>query len=149
MANRLTHFNPFSDIARFEPFHGFEGLLRNMNMRSLGDWDNDSSIKIDVSETDDKYLVKADIPGVRKEDIKVAVDGNQISISAEVQKESEEKKGEAVVRRERFYGQQYRSFALAHDIEDSKAVARYQNGVLELELPKKSGGKENRQIQIQ
>ena len=149
MANRLTHFNPFSDIARFEPLHGFEGLLRNMNMRPLADRENDSSIKIDVSETGDKYMVKADIPGVRKEDIKVAVDGNQISISAEVQKESEEKKGEAVVRRERFFGQQYRSFALAHDIDDNKAVARYQNGVLELELPKKAGDKENKQIQIQ
>ena len=149
MANRLTPFNPFSDISRFEPFHGLEGLLRNMNMRPLADWEGESPIKIDVSESDDKYTVKADIPGVRKEDIKVAVDGNQVSISAEVQSESEEKKGEAVVRRERYYGQQYRRFALAHDIDDSKAVARYQNGVLELELPKKSGGKENRQIQIQ
>lgn len=149
MANRLTHFNPFNDVARLEPFHGLEGLLRNMNMRTLTDWDSDTSIKIDVSETEDKYLVKADIPGVRKEDIKVAVDGNQVSISAEVQKESEDKKGEAVVRRERFYGQQYRSFALAHDIDDSKAVARYQNGVLELDLPKKSGGNANKQIQIQ
>ena len=149
MANRLTNFNPFNDIARFDPSQSFEGLLRNMNMHSLADWDNDSSIKIDVSESDDKYTVKADIPGARKEDIKLAVDGNQISIRAEVQKESEEKKGEAVVRRERYYGQQYRSFALAHDIDDSKAVAHYQNGVLELELPKKSGGKQNKQIQIQ
>lgn len=149
MANRLTHFNPFNDVARFEPFHGLEGLLRNINMRSLTDWENDSPIKIDVSESDDKYMIKADIPGVRKKDIKVAIDGNQISISAEVQKESEEKKGEAVVRRERYYGQQYRSFSLAHDIDDSKAVARYENGVLELELPKKSDGRQNKQIQIQ
>ncbi len=149
MAHRLTTYNPFSDVARIEPFQGLEGLLRNMNMPSLAEWDNESAIKIDVSESDDKYTVKANIPGVPKEDIKVSVDGNQVSISAEMQKESEQKKGEAVVRRERYYGQQYRSFALAHDIDDSKTVARYQNGVLELELPKKSSGKQNKQIPIQ
>lgn len=149
MANRLTHFNPFSDIARFEPFLGTEGWLRNMNMRPFADWETESAIRIDVSETDSAYKVKADIPGVSKEDIKVAVDGNQVSISAEVKRESEEKNGESVVRRERYYGQQYRSFALAQDIDDAKATARYENGVLELDLPKKAGSKENKQIRIQ
>ncbi|HEX8009764.1 MAG TPA: Hsp20/alpha crystallin family protein [Casimicrobiaceae bacterium] len=81
--------------------------------------------------------MKADVPGVKKEDIHVAIDGNQLSINAEVKKEKEEKKGETVVRSERYYGKQYRRFTLAHDIDEAKAEAKYRDGVLELTLPKK------------
>ena len=94
-------------------------------------------IRIDVTEDDKAYRVKADVPGVKKEDIKVSIDGNQISISAEVKSETEEKKGESVVRSERYYGKQYRSFSLAHDINQAGAEAKYENGVLQLTLPKK------------
>ena len=76
---------------------------------------------------------KAEIPGVKKEDIHVAIDGNQVSIEAEVKRETEEKKGEKVVRSERYFGKQYRSFTLATDIDAAAAAAKYADGVLELE----------------
>jgi HSP20 family protein len=91
---------------------------------------------MDVKEDDNAYLVHAEIPGVKKEDIKVDVDGNMVSISAEVKQEKEEKKGERVIRSERYHGSVARSFRLAHDVDDSKAQAKYTDGVLELTLPK-------------
>jgi HSP20 family protein len=77
---------------------------------------------------------------VKKDDIHVAIEGNQVSIEAEVKKEKEEKKGEKVVRSERYYGKQSRSFTLGHDIDSGKAEAKYSDGVLELKLPKKANG---------
>ena len=96
-------------------------------------------IKIDLSETDDKYTVKAEIPGVKKEDIDVRIDGSLVSIGAEVKNESEEKKDGRVLRSERRYGYASRSFTLASEVDDSKSEARYENGVLQLVLPKKAG----------
>jgi HSP20 family protein len=95
-------------------------------------------IKLDVSEDDAQYMVKADIPGVRREDINVSVDGNQVTISAEVKKESEEKKGGRVLRSERQYGYATRMFSLDCEVDDAKADAKYENGVLNLKLPKKT-----------
>jgi len=96
-------------------------------------------IKIDLSETDDKYTVKAEIPGVKKEDIDVRIDGSLVSIGAEVKNESEEKKDGRVLCSERRYGWASRSFTLASEVDDSKSEARYENGVLQLVLPKKAG----------
>jgi HSP20 family protein len=82
--------------------------------------------------------VLAEIPGVKKEDIQVSVDGNQVAISAEVKRQKEEKQGEKTLRSERYYGKVYRSFALGQDVDQEKAQAKYENGVLELRLPKKA-----------
>lgn len=116
-----------------------ESSLRNL----LRPWRLEGSerapqIKLDLSEHDDCYLVKAEIPGVKKEDIDVRIDRNQVTISAEVRQEKEEKKEGRVLRSERQYGFASRSFTLANDIDDAKADAKYQNGVLELRLPKKA-----------
>jgi len=139
MANNLTRFDPFAEIARFEPFNGLEDWFRDFNLRpALRDWKVEPRIKIDVAESDAAYTVQAEIPGVKKEDIKVDVQGNQVSISAEIKQESEEKHGKQL-RSERLYGSQRRSFTLEHDIDDSKVVASYVNGVLSLNLPKKAG----------
>jgi HSP20 family protein len=81
--------------------------------------------------------VKAEIPGVRKEDIDVSIDGNRVSITAEVKREKEERKGETVVCSERYYGTQFRGFTLQHAVDQSKTDAKYENGVLELTLPKR------------
>jgi len=137
MAN-ITRFDPFRELQRFDPFRDFEDFWRAPPMRAL--WKGlpeEPEIRVDVTEDDKAYRVKADVPGVKKEDIKVSIDGNQISVSAEVKKEKEEKKGETVVRSERYYGKQYRSFTLRHDIDEAKAEAKYEDGVLELTLPKK------------
>ena len=114
---------------------------------SWGAVEGEPRIKMDVTETDKAYTVKADIPGVNKEDIKVTVEGNQVSISVEVKKEQEEKKDGNVIRSERYYGRQYRSFALGQDVDDSTAEAKYNNGVLELTLPKKAG-KASKQLSV-
>lgn len=95
-------------------------------------------IKIDVSEADTAYTVKAEIPGVRKEDIHVEIEGPQVLITAEVKKDMEEKKEGRVLRSERSYGYTSRMFTLAFELDRAKAVAKYQDGVLTLTLPKKT-----------
>lgn len=138
MAN-LTRFDPFAEIARFEPFHGMEDWFRDFNLRpALRNMNLEPRIKMDVSESDTAYTVKAEIPGVSKDDIKVDVDGNQVSITAELKRESEEKNGK-VLRSERYYGQQSRSFTLGSMIDEPNVTAKYAEGVLELTLPKKPG----------
>ncbi len=97
------------------------------------------AIKLDLTEHDADYVVKAEIPGVRKEDIDVRIEGNLVTISAEVKKDKEEKKGGRVLRAEREYGYASRSFTLASAVDESKADAKYNSGVLELMLPKKAG----------
>ena len=93
-------------------------------------------IEMDVSEVDNAYMVKADIPGVRKEDIHVEIDGPQVMITAELKKDVEETKEGRLLRSERSYGFASRSFSLGYEIDRAKAVAKYENGVLMLTLPK-------------
>ncbi|NRR31655.1 Hsp20/alpha crystallin family protein [Oxalobacteraceae bacterium] len=139
MANHLTQFDPFGDMARFEPLRGVEDFFRDLrNKHVLRDFDAKPLIRLDVSETEQAYSVRAELPGMKKEDIKVDIDGKRVSIAAETKRESERKEGETVVRSERYVGQQYRSFTLEQDVDDVKAVAKYQDGVLELTLPKKT-----------
>lgn len=148
MAN-ITHFDPFEDLARFQPLASFDDFFKGFRLRPrLSDVEVEPHIKVEVSEADAAYNVKADIPGVKKEDIHVAIDGNQVSIQAEVKKEKEEKKGDKVVHSERYYGKQSRSFTLGSDIDSAKAEAKYQDGVLELKLPKKSDGS-SKELKIQ
>jgi HSP20 family protein len=99
---------------------------------------------MDVKEQGDDYLVHAELPGVRKEDIHVIVDGNQVSISAEVKQEKEVKEGERVLRSERYFGKVSRSFQLGQEIDDAKASAKFNEGVLELTLPKRVAGPNKR-----
>ena len=140
MAN-ITRFDPFTNLMNFDPFWNADDFFRFPRMRTwMRDLPAEPEIKMDVSEDDKAYHVKAEVPGVKKEDIHVAVDGNVVSISAEVKKETEEKKGENVLRTERYYGMQSRSFTLMHEVDQSKAEAKCNNGILELTLPKKNGG---------
>jgi HSP20 family protein len=140
MAN-ITRFDPFGELVRFAPFHTFEDFFRVPRLRSLvRDLPTEPEIKMDVFEDDKVYHVKAEVPGVRKEDIHVAIEDNQVSITAEVKKEKEEKEGEKLLRSERYYGMQSRSFTVMHNVDQSKAEAKYQDGILELTLPKKVNG---------
>lgn len=133
MAN-ITRYDPF-DVT-FEPFDDlFKGFFRPARFEGQP---QQMQIKMDVKENDKAYTVHAEIPGVKKEDIHVTIEGNQVSISAEVKKEKEEKEGEKVLRSERYYGKVYRSFSLGHDVDDAAATAKYSEGVLDLTLPKKA-----------
>jgi HSP20 family protein len=149
MANHLSRFNPFSDIARFDPFRGFDDFFKDQNWRTaLRGMDAEQRIRMDVTENDQAYTVKAEIPGANKDDIKVSVKGNEVSIGVEVSKTQEEKKDDTVIHSERYVGRQYRSFTLPTDIDEAKVEARYLDGVLELRLPKRSGDGGARQISI-
>ena len=136
----LTRWDPFGDVTRFGLFdQPCDNLVRRF-VRSIPVRDETAmTISVDVNESDKAYTVKAEIPGVTKDDISVAIDGNQVSISAEVKKEKEEKEGEKVLHSERYYGSVYRSFTLPMDVDQSKSEAKYANCVLELTLPKKAG----------
>jgi HSP20 family protein len=96
-------------------------------------------IRFDVTESDTAYEVKAEIPGVRKEDIHVEIEGAQVLITAEVKKETEAKKDERMLHSERRYGFTSRMFTLGFEVDRAKAVAKYVDGVLFLTLPKKTG----------
>jgi len=97
-------------------------------------------LKVDVKEDDRAFTVHAEMPGVKKEDIQVDVNGDQVSIRAEVKREREEKKDEKLIHSERYYGMVSRSFTLPCDVDDKATVATYKDGVLDLTLPKKTGG---------
>lgn len=136
MAN-ISRYDPLS-LARTDPFGDIDDLFKGFFMRPvLFEGQQQMQIKMDVKEDDNAYTVHADIPGVKKEDIHVSIEGNQVSISAETKTEKEEKKGEKVLRSERYYGKVALSFTLAHDVDEAKAQAKYTDGVLELTLPKK------------
>jgi HSP20 family protein len=139
MAN-ITRYDPFEDIARFNPFRNLDEVFKGLRAWPWGDVGLDPQIKIDVSEDEKAYTVKADVPGVKKDDIKIAIEGNQVTVEAEAKKEREEKKGDTVLRSERYFGRVYRSFTLGHEVDGEKAEAKYHDGVLELTLPKKTNG---------
>jgi HSP20 family protein len=105
-------------------------------------------IRIDVNEDARGYTVHADMPGVAKDAIEVTVDGNAVSISAEMKRQTGEAEGERALRRERVVGRMTRSFTLEHALDETAVTARYQDGVLELVLPKKAVA-EARRISIQ
>ena len=138
----LTRFDPFGDLVRFDPFRGFDDLFRPMRLGTYPTYRAfavEPEMRMDLTEDANAFYLKADIPGVKKEDIHVAIDGNEVSITAEVKKETEEKKGETVLRSERYYGHVARTFTLNHVVDEGKVEAKYSNGVLMLMLPKKGG----------
>jgi HSP20 family protein len=145
MAHHMMHFDPLSDIARFDPMRSMDDFLKDMGFKdALKDFGRPSPIRLDVTESEQAYLIKAELPGFKVDDISVDIDGNRVSISAESRQEHEETNGQKVVRRERHTGQYFRSFSLAQDIDADKAVARYRDGVLDMELPKLLGGSAKR-----
>jgi HSP20 family protein len=136
----LTRWDPFNEMARFDPLRDMNDYFKGFMLRPVfHGLEAEPEIKLEIAEADKVYTVKADVPGVKKEDIQVSIDGNQISISAEVKHEKEEKEGKKLVRSERYYGKQFRSFILDHDIDEAKSEAEYSDGVLKLTLPKKAG----------
>ena len=99
--------------------------------------DGSTSPRIDISDNDKAFTVKAEMPGVKKEDIKVSIDGPRVSIEAEVKREEQKREGENLVVAERDMGKYMRSFLLPAEVDESAAEARIEDGVLTLTLPKK------------
>jgi len=131
-----------ANIARYNPFEDFFSdfgkgyFVRPLTLPA----ETELTMKIDVKEDEKGYTVQADIPGVKKEDIQVDIDGDTVSVRAEMKREKEEKKGEKVVYSERSYGMVSRSFSLPTEVDDKSAKAEYKDGVLKLQLPKKANG---------
>lgn len=143
--SNITRFDPFSELTRADPFSDLDNLFKGFMVRPVYQGAMAApQMKLEVSEDDKSYTVKAEIPGVKKEDIHFSVDGNLVSISAEVKKESEQKEGKKVIHSERYYGQVARRFTLDKDVEQGAAQAKYTDGVLEAVLPKKQGAKATR-----
>lgn len=136
--SNLTRYEP-TPFGMFEPLRALEGMLRDTGLDPF--WPPAAltpGIRMDVQETEQAYEVHADMPGVKKEDIKVAVDGRQVSLSAQAE-ESGEREQDGLLWSERHAGQWQRSFTLPQEVDESQAQARYEDGVLHLTLPKKPG----------
>lgn len=126
-----------SNITRRDPLDEF---FRGFFVRPVefGGTPEAPQIRLDVKEDAEVYHIHAELPGVKKEDIHVQIDGPMVAISAERKQEKEVKEGERVLRTERYFGQVSRNFQLNHDVDDIHAVAKFSDGVLELTLPKKT-----------
>jgi len=134
MAN-ISRFDPFNSIVD-DLFKGF--LVRPVAYDASAVNAQAPRLAVDVTEKNGAYLVTADLPGVKKEDIHVDIDGAQLTLTAEVKREREVTEGERVLHTERSYGKVSRSFSLPQELDEAKAEAKFRDGVLELTLPKKA-----------
>jgi len=128
----LISYDPRADTGFDELFRGFFKPVR------LEGAPTPVMIKMDVTETENGYLVHSEMPGVKKEDIDVAIENNLVTITAEVKQEWEKKEGDRLLRNERYFGNIYRSFTLPVELDESACEAKYDNGVLELKLVAKA-----------
>lgn len=147
MAN-ISRFDPRADVFGNlvdDLFNGFFVRPVSYDSRSALEAPR---MKVDVVERDGAYRVSADLPGVKKEDIQVSIDGTQVTLSAEIRREKEVAEGERVLHTERSFGKATRSFTLPQEVDEAKAEAKFRDGVLELTLPKKAAA-ERRTITIQ
>ena len=141
MAN-LTRFDPFNELVD-DLFKGF--FVRPVAFEGRGEAPR---MKVDVAEKNGAYAITAELPGVRKADIQVTIDGAQVTLSAECKREKEVQQDERLLHAERSFGKVTRSFSLPQEVDEAKAEAKYRDGVLELVLPKKSAA-QRKQIDIQ
>lgn len=134
-----------SDTRQSRPL---ESLRRLQAWRQVADWmrgarfrravrDAAARMRVDVDENEREYVVRADVPGVRKEDLTVRLDGRQVDISAAASEEQLHAPGASAVHSERYMGHQRRILTLAQEIDDARASAQYRHGTLELHLPKR------------
>ena len=139
----ITRFDPFNDLVD-DLFKGF--LVRPVSYN--GRDEVLPRMKVDVAEKNGAYTVTAELPGVKKDDIRVTIDGAQVTLAAEVKREKEVKQDERVLHTERSFGKVSRSFTLPQEVDEAKAEAKFRDGVLELTLPKKAAAA-RKQVTIQ
>lgn len=137
MNRSITRF-PVNSIWGRNP-SGFESMLDSF-FQPLRDVDEsvqgNLTPAVDISETENEYLVRAELPGINKEDVHVTLENGILTLSAETRSESEQKDGERVIRQERSYGKYVRSLRLGKGINDQAVKAGYKNGILEIVVPK-------------
>jgi HSP20 family protein len=128
----ISRITPF-DEAFDDLFRGF--LVRPVKLEAPG---GAARFRVDVSENENTYTLRAEIPGVKKEDIHITIDGDTVAIGAEVKSEKDVKNGDRVLRAERYFGKVYRAFTLGQAVDEAGTSAKYADGVLDLTLPKKA-----------
>jgi HSP20 family protein len=129
----ITRFTPI-DEAFENLFRGAPVWLPNLEARAPAPM----KFRMDVTENDKEYQVLAELPGVKKDEISIIINGNEVAVSAEVKHGKDVRNGETVLRAERYYGKIERAFALGQEVDEATAQAKYSDGVLELTLPKKT-----------
>lgn len=142
----LARWNPFREMAPFAVFPDMDSFFADLPFRSvMSRYEPVPTMRMDVVEDATGYTVKADLPGIRKEDIAVSIDGKNVSINAEAKHEKEVKEEEGkVLCSERYYGSVSRMVTLPFDIDAAKSEATYEEGVLTLLLPKAVGAEAKR-----
>lgn len=142
--NLPSLLNPLRSSRRFDPLMDFEDIARGFGLQPLAQqFDRALEMRLDVTEDDKDYRVEIDMPGVHKEDIDVSVEGNRVSVTAEVKQERTRDQRKEVYS-ERYTGRAFRSFHLPQDVDAGKAEAHYDGGVLSLRLPKKADSQTRR-----
>ncbi|MGE5338137.1 MAG: Hsp20/alpha crystallin family protein [Gemmatimonadota bacterium] len=136
MANLLVRREPLGSL--FDEF--FSDLFSRGAMPALRSAELPAAVRarMDVVDKNDRYEVLVDLPGVKKEDIQVAIEGNRVSIAAETKSEKETKEGERLIHSERYAASYARSFELPAEVTEEGAEATFENGVLRLALPKRA-----------
>lgn len=132
----MSQLSKFSSSSLFNDFLGDRGSLGYFVSPLHGE-SLTSNFKVDIKDTDNTYVFHAELPGVTKDDLHVTVDGSTVTIAAEIKQHDEKTKDGKVLRSERYFGSVSRSFQLPVDVDQNTANASYENGVLELTLPKK------------
>ena len=130
-----------STLIRYEPLVGqLDGLFNDFfrPAYATAQRDEPAPIRFDVRETPEAYVVSAELPGVKKEDISVEIEGSEVTLAAETKRATAAENGDKWLRTERYFGKAARRFALPQEVDEAKAVAKYDNGLLELTLPKKA-----------
>ena len=145
-------------LVKWNNYPGMTNLFDDFFAKDLWNWglDNNSSTRtsipaVNIKETNDNFLVEMAAPGMNKEDFKIELDGNNLTITSEHKAEKEENEGERYTRREFSYQSFQRSFTLPRDVVDIDQInAKYENGVLHLSIPKKEEAKQKppRMIEI-
>ena len=140
-----------ANITRFDPFNELvDDLVKGFFVRPLALEPRAElpRMKVEVAEKNGTYLVTAELPGVKKEDINVTVDGAQVTLAAEVKREKEVTEHDRLLHSERAFGKVARTFTLPRELDETKVEAKFRDGVLELALPKKAAAA-RKQITIQ
>jgi len=140
----IQRFDPFNELVD-DLFKGF--LVRPLSYEGRGE-STLPRMKVDVAERNGAYTVTAELPGIKKDDIQVTIDGAQVTLAAEVKREREASQDERLLHTERVFGKVSRSFTLPQEVDEAKAEAKFRDGVLELTLPKKAAT-QRKQISIQ
>ena len=138
----ITRYDPFNELVD-DLFKGF--FVRPMAFESRAELPR---MKVEVAEKNGAYMVSAELPGVKKEDIHVTIDGAQVTLSAEVKREKEASESDRLLHTERSFGKVSRTFTLPQELDEARVEAKFRDGVLELALPKKAAA-QRKQVTIQ